>query len=360
MRPRTLPALLAALVVLSLAGRASAQSDDAQRLFEQGMKELEAHNYPVACDAFAQSHRIEPKPGKVFTLAACETEWGRLASAVKHYTEYLAIYRSLPPDKQAAQGQRPNEAKRQRDAIEPQIPLLTLILPPSAPAPTRITVDGEPVDPARLSAPLPVDPGDHLIVTQAPTGQRSEARIHLEKAQRATLRLSVPAPQPTAGNHAPAPSPAPEPGDGSAPKDGRSPGATASPSARTIVAFASGGVGLAALIVGGVTGGLAASKASIVADHCGEAVNSTDETACDRVGLDAAADAQGMARASDITLGVGAAGVIVSVILFATAPSARPPTANTTGAAATTRPRLAAFSLSADPTGATFGVRGAF
>ena len=42
---------------------------------------------------FAESHRLDPRPGTLFALASCEEKRGRLAAAVRIYDEYLALCR---------------------------------------------------------------------------------------------------------------------------------------------------------------------------------------------------------------------------------------------------------------------------
>ena len=78
--------------------------------------------------------------------------------------------------------------------------------------------------------------------------------------------------------------------------------ATSSPTdPRRTVAYVLLGVGAASLVAGGISGVLAASKASTVNEHC-------DAThACDQEGVDAASSGRFLAPFSTVTLIVGAA-----------------------------------------------------
>src|SRR5687768_9717935 len=44
----------------------------AEALYNKGMAALKSEDFESACPAFEESHRLDPKPGVLFTLAACE------------------------------------------------------------------------------------------------------------------------------------------------------------------------------------------------------------------------------------------------------------------------------------------------
>jgi len=43
---------------------------------------MEAGNYAAGCPALAESQRLDPRAGTLFTLSQCEVQWGRVATAV--------------------------------------------------------------------------------------------------------------------------------------------------------------------------------------------------------------------------------------------------------------------------------------
>ena len=66
---------------LALPNPAAAQDESpAETLFNQGLEAMEAGNYEKGCPAIAESQRLDPRPGTVFTLAECEAKRGRIAS----------------------------------------------------------------------------------------------------------------------------------------------------------------------------------------------------------------------------------------------------------------------------------------
>lgn len=330
--PTALPlALSLALSALATAARAD-EKEQATKLFDQGLSQMEAKKYDLACPAIEESQKKDPHPGTLFTLAECEALRGRPAVAYARYGEYLEVHASLPRDKQAKQGTRERDARASRARLEKLIARVTLALPPSAPAGTTVTVDDRP---AEIGPAIALDPGAHLAVTRAPDGTTTERRFTVDKAQETTLTLEV--------RTAPAPRKPPLP----------PPTATPSPpsSGARIGAFIAGGVGLAGLVAGGVTGGLMLSKKDVVDASCkdgGEGVK-----LCDAAGVEAGNSAKLLGTVATIGLAVGAAGVGLSVVLFAVAPK-RPAPGETKGGALEVR------LSSAGPAGTMVGVRGSF
>lgn len=336
---------------LALAAPAAAQSTAmAETLFDRGVKDMEAGNYQSGCPAIAESHRLDPRPGTLFTLAVCETRWGKIAKAASHFRDYLELYEKLTPDQQSRQRERPQVAKQERERLLPDIPELTLSLPPDAPAGTVVKMNGVEVGAASLGIPLRVDPGEITLSTQAPGGPLREQRITLEKAAKRPITLEVAPPEPSAAPPPVAPA-APAP-----PPPAQPVGADAAPSGRRTAAYVIGGVGAAGLVLGGVMGGLALGKKGVISDHCGSAIGQADEAACDSTGLEAADSVKTLGLVSTIGFGVGLAGIGTAVVLLLTEPSA--PAAG--DVSAPRRLRLRAGVLSAGPEGAVLGARGSW
>ena len=115
-----------------------------------------------------------------------------------------------------------------------------------------------------------------------------------------------------------------------------------------IGAFVAGGVGLASIVVGAVTGGLVFAKKSTVSDNC-------IDTVCNAQGKDAVDQASTLALVSDITFGVGLAGVAAGVVLYLLAPSQAPVEESPPAAVG-----LAVGAAPGDPRSATVGIQGAW
>jgi hypothetical protein len=353
------PSLRHCLVVLTLSAPLTFQApataqdiDTAKALFIKGAADMTAHVYEAACPAFAESLRLDPRLGTLFSLAACEDEWGHIATAVKHYGEYLVLFEQLPEDRKPAQRERPEVAKAQREKLAPAIPELTLTLPPGAPPGTVVKRDGQVMAEAALGVALAVDPVEHALTTQAPGGAVWEQRIKLGKGEKRKMMLEVKAPPDAAPPSAPHPLAAALPGP-TAPPAAPAVAATG-PGGQRVAAYVIGSVGLAGFVIGGIIGGLAIGQKGIIDQHCGTAIKSMDPTACGQTGLDATVSAKSLALGSTIGLGVGTVGVATATILLLTAPKSSKP-ATSAGIS-----WITAGILSAGPARAMLGVRGAW
>jgi hypothetical protein len=336
--------LAVALILALLFGAAPAWAQDvaaAEALFNRGLERMKASDFDAGCPALNESYRIDPRPGTLFTLAECEAKRGHVATAATRYGDYLALFARLPADAQAKQKGREKVAEKKRAELSPSIPQVTLTLPQGAPAGTVVKRDDVEISSAALGLSLPTDPGDHVITTQAPGGPLSEQRFSIGRGEKKQITLEVKVA--TAATPVPArPTPPVE-----AP-----PSVTAQPpdeggGVRRTGAYLAGGVGVAALVVGGVTGGLAFAKKATVDAHCQGAL-------CDHEGKVAADSGRALALVSTVGVGVGVFGIGAAVVLLVTAPHAAKPAAFT----APRRPR--AWASPAGRGGAMIGVEGEF
>src|SRR5262249_46350304 len=138
---------------------------------------------------------------------------------------------------------------------------------------------------------------------EAPGLLPSQQRFTVERGQKKTVELSlggaalpVADAPPSAGAAPEAAQPAPRTGQG-----------------QRIAAFATGGVGLAMLLVGAVTGGLTLAKKGVIEANC-------QGTRCNHEGKAAADSAQTLGLVSTIGFVVGGAGLVTGTVLFFTAP----------------------------------------
>jgi hypothetical protein len=323
--------------MLVAAASRAAGADPAQVTFDRGVADMEAGRFERACPSIEESYKLDPRPGTLFTLAECEAGRGRLATAVKRYRDYLAFWAALPADKRQKQSDRVETARRQQVALLPLVPELTLALSPSAPSGTLVIRDGDVVPAAALGVPSPVDPGEHVVTTQAPRGPVSKVRITVAKGEKKSVVLEVRVAEVS-------PSVLAEPPVRVAPK------AEAATSGQRIGAFVVGSAGLAGIVVGATAGGIAVAKKSVVDKECGLGGIAA---ACNPQGKAAADSLQAFGTVSTVGIVLGLAAVGAGVALFTTEPKAK---ANAAGKG----PRVRADVLAAGPRGAALGVRGAW
>ena len=309
------------LVVVALLGGKTALAADpaaAEALFQKGVAEMDAGRLDRACPALAESQRLDPRPGTLCALAECEEKAGRIATATSLYTDYLRQYEAMSVAQKNKHAERAKQARAQKDALAAEVPALTLVLRAGAPAQTRILRDGVEITAASLDMPLPVDPGEHVIATQAPGGPLHEERVRLSRGEQKTVELSVePArvverPRPVAPKRAEVQPPAPV----------KESGAWMRPAA-----YASLGIGIAGAVVGASTGGMVLGMSSEIQKECTPKC-ATPEAA------ERAERAHSLAWASNIGIGVAVAGVATSAVLFvlSSKKSAAPTSSNKSGA----------------------------
>jgi hypothetical protein len=301
--------VLAAATLSALCGASPAASQDApaaEALFDLGVKELTAGHYDKACPPIAESLRLDPRPGTLFTLAECEAKLGRIATAETHYRDYLALYAKMTPEQQESHRKREGIARAQHAALAPAVPQLSISLAAGAPAGTVVRRDGAVVPEAALGVALPIDPGEHVVSTEAPGRLPGEVRVTLaageKKAVVAEVNKAAPAMGADLGPRAP------------------SPASTGTGSRQRVAAYVVGGVGLAALSLGAVMGGLTLSKKATIDQDCG--VNGVPTACRTTAGASAGQSAETTGLVSTIGFGVGLAGLATAVVLWVTAPRA--------------------------------------
>lgn len=302
--------LAIAVFVFSPSIAAADEPLSAELLFNRGVEQMNTENYESGCASIAESHRIEPLPGTLFTLATCMDRWGRIATAMALYGDYLAVYDKIAPERKSKQGERPKVAEKRRQELQPDVPSLKVVLPLNAPAGTTVMRNGKELPSAEIGVALPVDPGTYVITTQAPGGLVWERQITIEKGQQKTLKLEVKEPPPAVA-----------PRLEITPSDQRKVGSREVPRAndQRTAGYIASGFGAAGLVVGVMMGGLMFGKKDAIDQHCGMAIGAPEDR-CDSEGLRAARAAKVLGIGSAVGVALGLVGLGSGVLLFTTNP----------------------------------------
>jgi hypothetical protein len=303
------------LLVVPATGQDGAAA--AETLFRQGREEMSAGRYESACGKLRQSDRLDPAPGTKLNLGECEYHLGHLATA---WELFQAVERQLDPG-----DPRQPVARSKREAVEPRLPKLELILAPSAPLDTAVRVGSALVGPPAFWAPLRLDPGQKELVVNAPG--RSERRLMVLLEEGKTTRVEI-APGPLL-RPPPAVSPAAPLPPRAATVNPVSTAPVAAPLARPsqpvtlagdrTLGFALGGIGVAGLVMSGVAGAITLNAKSTNQEHCN---NGT----CDAEGKNAAATGRTYGALTTAGLVVGALGIGVGTYVLVKSSQSRPDT----------------------------------
>jgi len=286
---------------VALACPARADELRAKSTFQEGLTLLDAKKHEAACIKFRESLAAEPSVGAMLNVAMCSTREKKLAQAQDEYRALLVLNEATGDAER-----RKNVDARAREAMRslgPRVPTLELSISP-APEALAIELDGKPFERTRLGTPQPVDPGEHFIKITAQGFTPLEKRVTLRESERQVHQLSL--------------TPIIQTG-GLAEKDRAE---------RALAGWLTGGVGLAALALGGSLIGVASMHASEIESLCGDGA---EPPVCRPVSnASAATDLSSEGRALEIggwvSIGVGAALTATGVVLIVTSlePSSEP------------------------------------
>ncbi len=208
----------------ALAQPTEAELAAARDLFLQVRKLEDQGQWAEASQRLDAIAKVRMTPQVRFHIALCDEHLGRLVSALNGFQQ--ARVEAGP----AGAAEVAEESEQHIAALQPRIPSLRIALPADTPSPS-VQVDGQPVVTALLAVPLPLDPGQHAVVVEAP-GRSTFARdVALSEGQSLTLEVVLPKaepppaaapPVPESPRNKPAPTPMParqppEPPSSSAP-----------------------------------------------------------------------------------------------------------------------------------------------
>ncbi len=184
--------LLLAAAVVTLAAAPAAAEDNlakADALFDEA-KKLRDSNLELACAKFGESLQLNPQAiGVLLNVAMCDEKHGRIASAVRRYreTRERALEQSFPEYLKAA------DAKLA--VLLPQVPRLSIRFENKPLPQTRVVVDEQVIALSALED-LPLDPGERVVIVSAPGRIAFQRRISIGSGERREI-LVPPLEKPT-------------------------------------------------------------------------------------------------------------------------------------------------------------------
>ena len=135
----------------------------AEVLFEEGRRLMELERYAEACAKFRESQRLDAAAGTLMNLGRCYAKQGRTASAWTAYRQAAALARA------GGQDNRERVARREIEALEREFARVRITASPEVRAlGPRATLDGVELGRELWDVAMPVDPGEHQVVVEAP------------------------------------------------------------------------------------------------------------------------------------------------------------------------------------------------
>lgn len=314
--------LLCALLVTLPAWAEPNEADraTARALALEGQAALQNKDYRTAADRFGRADSLVHAPTLVVDWASALQGLGRFVEAHEKYE--LVLREGLADSAPKSWARALEDAKKALDALKPRLAWVTVILkdPPDA----TVKIDGVRVPPAAVGVKRAADPGFPEVTVSAPGYDAFKQTVTVgpgeEKLLEVTLtKLPEVAPAPVASNDVYRP---------------RQHSGT-----RRVVSYVLLGVGGAALVAGGVTGGLALrTRAALKSECIAEVCPSSSENKIGTYHLLGTASAAGF--------GVGVAGLGAGLVLLMTEPT----TEGTPSAGLSVRPLIGFGTLGAEGT----------
>lgn len=285
---RRLAARSLAIALLVLPAAARAAPTEGERLFREGRSAMQDKDYDTACARFAESQRKEPAPGTSLNLGECEERRAHLIAARDAFASAASSFTTA--DKKAY-------ASGRAEALDKRIPKV-IVKVSGARSGVVVRTGDRVVEPG---VELLFDPGEIVFTVDAPASRAKRVTVVLKEGpvvveiDLGPLEASPAVPTKPAAREAPVVTTPHQAGG--------------SNGTRTL-GWTLAGVGLASLVVGGVTGVMTLDRASVVREHCDR------DLACDPEGRSAASSGATLSVVSTITviggvLGLGAGGALL-------------------------------------------------
>jgi len=239
--------LLSLLLLLAATATADDAADKAtaRELAIEGAAALEAEDFEQAADRFSRAEALFHAPTLVLGLARAQAGLGK-------YVEARESYRSVirePLGDGASKAFRDAKADAEKEIVEVEAKIAWIIIRVKGPDEVRgARLDGEDLPAAALGVRRPVNPGEHRVEASAEGFARGEETFEVGPGEGREIVVTL--------------EEAPDEVTSVEAHDGLSPLA--------IAGIGTAGVGAAALVVGGVLGGLALGKHGELSDACDE------------------------------------------------------------------------------------------
>lgn len=331
---------MAFVVVCAHAAEARAGGDEAaaEALFLEAKKLAAQEKYGEACPKFAESNRLDRGAGTLIHLGDCYEKNKQTASAWATYKEAASAAQAL--------GRKDWEklASQRANALEAKLARLKINVD-KANDTIAVSRDGTSISKASFGVPIPVDVGSHSVEATSAGHKPFKTSVTVSKDGE-SVEVSVPKLEAEAVAE---PAPAPKPAAATPPPKPENDG-----SGQRTFGFIVGGVGVAGLAAGAITGLMAMSKSSDAKATC-----TNDGPCADRNAVDASESAKTLGLVSTIGFIAGGVALAAGAALVFTAPKEGGTGVKSASGSSRSRP-VVRFAPSASPTGGGLTVLGVF
>lgn len=291
------------LVASSASAQSLADKETARALMDEGDAKRDAKDYKGALAAYEKADAIMHVPTTGLEVARMQAQLGMLLEARETLSRVIRI--PAKPNEPAPFTNARKAADQLNEELAKRVPAVQLNITGAEGTPT-VTIDGENVPPAVLSVPRKINPGHHVIVVKAGAAEKREEVLVAEKETKTVAVDLSKAKAPVEDKPVVTAQATDEPGEGS--------------SSAKILVFAGFGLAAVGVGVGAVTGLMSMSKVNDIKQDC-----IGDKCLASRAGdIDDAKSLGNISTIAFAVGGVGAAAGIVGLILSSGSSEAKP------------------------------------
>jgi hypothetical protein len=157
-------------------------AEEASTRFKRGLQLFDEGDYTLALVEFERAYQLAPNYRALYNIALVDIQLGRYADAART----LEVYLHDGGEAIAV----PRRAEVSTTLAGLKLRTATVDISVNAPA-AEVTLDGKPLDPSRLRAPMVIDAGEHSLRATAPGFQTANKTITLAGADRASVHLDL-------------------------------------------------------------------------------------------------------------------------------------------------------------------------
>jgi hypothetical protein len=160
----------------------TAAAEDASTRFKRGLQLFDDGDYTLALVEFERAYQLAPNYRALYNIGLVDVQLGRYADASRTFEQYLHDGGDGVPE--------PRKAEVTKTLGELKLRTATVELSTNAPN-AEVTLDGKPLETARLRGPMLIDAGEHTLRATATGFQASYRTMTLAGADHVTVRLQL-------------------------------------------------------------------------------------------------------------------------------------------------------------------------
>lgn len=179
----------ASLVPATAMAQSAADKATARNLATAGIKLYQQQKFEEALDKLKRAQELYDAPVHLLYMARCYVKLGKLVDGAESYRRLVRteLDANSPDVFQTAVA----DGEKELAEVEPRVPTLTINVEPSTVPGLRIVLDGEPVSVAVLGVERPVNPGERVVVAEAPGYLPAETSALVREGQGEQVSLTL-------------------------------------------------------------------------------------------------------------------------------------------------------------------------